>query len=314
MLAVVSTTDPAMIHVHALSSADGRESVWIDLRQPDAAELAQAERRAGFAIPDRARISEIEFTSRVRHVGETLFLNLPRFEEGKGRAAPLGFALSPTALVTRREQEIAALDDIARDLGKRPCAGSVDLFLRVLEHIVDRLADRLEAMESEVSEATRASFEGSRRDRDLKQNLMHAGDLGRRLGRLHNTLLGLLRIATWLQESPPAWFGPDAPRRITLILKDLGSLNEFDQQLGDRLDFLLNGVLGLISTNQNEVMKVMAVASVVGIPPTVLVGVWGMNFAFMPELAWRPGYYAALALIGLSIALPLWWFRRRGWI
>lgn len=303
-----------MIHVYPLTSAAKPASVWIDLRQPDATELADAQRRAGFEIPDRARISEIEFTSRVRHVGDTLFLNLPRFEEGRGRAAPLGFALSPTALVTRREQEITALDDIARDLAKRPSAGSVDLFLRVLEYIVDRLADRLEAMEAEVSEATRASFEGSRRDRDLKQNLMHTGDLGRRLSRLHNTLLGLLRIVTWLQETPPPWFGPDAPRRITLIHKDLGSLNEFDQQLGDRLEFLLNGVLGLISTNQNEVMKVMAVASVVGVPPTVLVGVWGMNFAVMPELAWRSGYYVALAVIGLSIALPLWWFRRRGWI
>jgi magnesium transporter len=303
-----------MIQVHALSAAGESSAVWIDLRQPDAAELAQAERRAGFAIPDRARISEIEFTSRVRRVGETLFLNLPRFEEGKGRAAPLGFALSPTALVTRREQEIVAFDDIARDLGKRPCGGSADLFLRMLEHIVDCLADRLEAMEAAVSEATRESFEGSRRDRDLKQHLMHAGDLGRRLGRLHNTLLGLMRVVTWLQETPPPWFGPEAPRRISLIHKDLGSLNEFDQQLGDRLDFLLNGVLGLISTNQNEVMKVMAVASVVGVPPTVLVGVWGMNFAFMPELAWRPGYYLALAAIGLSIAVPLWWFRRRGWI
>ena len=303
-----------MIHAYPLPAGGSPAAVWIDLCQPEAAELVEAERRAGFSSPDRARISEIEFTSRVRHVGDTLFLNLPRFEEGKGRAAPMGFALSPTALVTRREQAVFALEDIARDLAKRPCSGSVDLFLRILEHIVDRLADRLETMEAEVSEATRASFEGSRRDRDLKQNLMQAGDLGRRLGRLHNTLLGLLRIVTWLLESTPAWFGPDAPRRISLIHKDLGSLNEFDQQLGDRLDFLLNGVLGLISTNQNEVMKVMAVASVVGIPPTVLVGMWGMNFAYMPELAWRPGYFVALGLVAASIAVPLWWFRRRGWM
>jgi len=303
-----------MIHVYPLPATGPNPAVWIDLCQPEANELADAERRAGFAIPDRARISEIEFTSRVRIVGETLFLNLPRFEEGKGRASPLGFALSPSALVTRREQPSPALEEIARDLAKRPCAGSVDLFLRMFEHIVDRLADRLEAMEAEVSESTRASFEGSQRDRDLRQSLMHAGDLGRRLGRLHNTLLGLMRIVTWMHESPPAWFGPDAPRRITLIHKDLSSLNEFDQQLGDRIDFLLNGVLGLISTNQNDVMKVMAVASVVGIPPTVLVGLWGMNFAFMPELAWKPGYFVALGLVGLSIVLPLWWFRRRGWM
>ncbi len=303
-----------MIHVHVLPSADAPPHVWIDLCQPDASELVAAERQAGFEIPDRARISEIEFSSRVRSVGQTLYLNLPRFEEGEGRGVPLGFSLSPSALVTRREREVESLAGIGRDLSKRPCEGSVDLFLRMLEHIVDRLADRLESMEAEVSDATRASFEGSRRDRDLKHALMHAGELGRRLGRLHNSLLGLLRIVTWLGEATPAWFGPAAPQRIKLIHKDLGSLNEFDQQLGDRVEFLLNSVLGLISTNQNEIMKVMAVASVVGIPPTVLVGVWGMNFAFMPELAWRPGYFVALAVIGLSMAVPLWWFRRRGWV
>jgi len=73
-------------------------------------------------------------------------------------------------------------------------------------------------------------------------------------------------------------------------------------------------VLGLINMDQNEVMKVMAVASVVGIPPTVLVGIWGMNFAAMPELHWHFGYAIALAVIGLSIVLPLLWFKRRGWL
>lgn len=303
-----------MIEVHPLSSASASPPIWVDLCQPDAADLAEAERLIGFPVPDRARISEIEFSSRVRHVGQALYLSLPRFEEGDEPVAALGFAISPTALVTRREHPVESLAGIARDLVQRPSEEPVDLFLRMLEYIVDRLADRLESMEAEVSEATRASFEGSWRDRDLKEALMHAGGLGRRLGRLHNTLLGLLRIVTWLDETPPAWFGPDAPRRIKLLYKDLGSLNEFDQQLGDRVEFLLNGVLGLISTNQNEIMKVMAIASVVGIPPTVLVGVWGMNFAFMPELAWRPGYFVALAVIGFSMAVPLWLFRRRGWI
>lgn len=103
-------------------------------------------------------------------------------------------------------------------------------------------------------------------------------------------------------------------RRIKLIQKDLASLTEFEQQMGDRIEFLLDSVLGLINMDQNEVMKVMAVASVVGIPPTVLVGIWGMNFAFMPELKWHDAYFWALGLIGLSMVLPLAWFRRRGWI
>lgn len=303
-----------MIRVHPIVLDGVPGAAWVDLCQPSAEELAQAGTQVGFAVPDRAHISEIEYSSRVRSAGDVLFLNVPRFQEGDARVAPLGFAISRTALVTQREEVLDSLEAVWRDVGPHPCAGPVDLFLRILEHIVDTLADHLESAENEVSETTRRIFDASRRERDLRQSLMHVGTLGRRIGRLHNNLIGLLRIVTYLDEAAPAWFGVDSPRRIKLIHKDLGSLTDFEQQLGDRVEFLLDSVLGLISTNQNDVMKVMAVASVVGIPPTVLVGIWGMNFAFMPELAWRPGYFVALGLIALSIVLPLAWFRWKRWI
>jgi magnesium transporter len=305
-----------MIQTHSLGVKLGEDAcLWVDLCRPDAQELDQASQQAGFRVPDRGKIGEIEFTSRVRNLGEVLFLNVPRFQEGETRGAPLGFALSRRALVTQREQPLEALAAIGRSLGERRCEGPVDLFLRIFEHLVDRLADNLEAVESELSELNRQVFDTADHvQHELRQTLLRVGALGRRLGRMHNTSMGLLRIATYLQESAPPWFDPDSPPRIKLIAKDLLSLNEFEDQLGERVEFLLDGVLGLISINQNEVMRVMAMASVVGVPPTVLVGIWGMNFANMPELSWRPGYFVALGVIMASIAVPLWWFRRRGWL
>ena len=304
----------SMITIHPLTTATQSGGSWVDLCQPSAQDLEKAADTVGFQIPDRARISEIEFTSRVRSVGDVLFLNLPRFQEGDTSVAPLGFALSPTALVTQREHPLASLETIAHDIDHHPCLDSVDLFLRIVEHIVDRLADRLESLEAEVTDTTRESFDDSPRFRDREDALRRVGSIGRRLGSIHNTVLGLQRIVTYLDEATPAWFGEGAPQRLKLIHKDLLSLSEFEQQLGDRVEFLLDSVLGLITTDQNEVMKVMAVASVVGVPPTVLVGIWGMNFAYMPELHWHPGYFVALGAIALSIALPLAWFRRRRWI
>ncbi len=310
-----------MLQCRTLATAAGGTapaSLWVDLCQPTPEELDQASRQVGFRIPDRAGISEIEFSSRVRVEGEALVLNLPRFQyEVEHVVGPLGFVVAPNALVVQREHRIDALEGVEAELAKHPCQGSADLFLRMIEHIVDRLADLLESLESTMSEFSRQAFnhpKGKRATRRLEQMLHEVGMMGRRIGALHNTLHGMLRMMNYLDEATPDWFGAEAPKRIKLVIKDLTSLSEFEQQLGDRNEFLLDSVLGLINMDQNEVMKVMAVASVVGIPPTVLVGVWGMNFASMPELHWHYGYAIALAAVGLSIVLPLLWFKRRGWI
>ena len=89
---------------------------------------------------------------------------------------------------------------------------------------------------------------------------------------------------------------------------------QLDTQLTDKLQFLLDAALGFINIEQNDVMKVFTVASVAAIPPVILAGVWGMNFQNMPELHLPYGYALALAAIALSIAIPLFWFKRRGWI
>lgn len=308
-----------MLQCIPYTGADASPLWYADLCEPTAEELAEASQRLGLAIPDRAGIGEIEFSSRIRYEGQALVLNLPRFQyEGEQVVAPLGFVVAPNALVIQREYEIPALANLQAELASQPATGSADLFLRIVERIVDRLADLLESLESAMSEASREAFNQSRQrraTRHLERMLNDVGQMGRRIGALHNTLHGLLRMVTFLDETQPPAFAEDALRtRIKLIHKDLASLGEFEQQLGDRIEFLLDSVLGLINMDQNEVMKVMAIASVVGIPPTVLVGVWGMNFATMPELHWHHAYPVALGVIALSIIVPLVWFRRRGWL
>jgi CorA-like Mg2+ transporter protein len=68
-----------------------------------------------------------------------------------------------------------------------------------------------------------------------------------------------------------------------------------------------------ISIQQNDLFKILTIVSVVGVPPTIMVGIWGMNFKFMPELSWIYGYpFAWLAVIASGV-LPLIWFKWRGW-
>ena len=71
--------------------------------------------------------------------------------------------------------------------------------------------------------------------------------------------------------------------------------------------------MGLINVEQNNIIKVLTIVSVVGVPPTMVASIYGMNFKSMPELDWSWGYYYGLAMIGLSAVLPPLWFKWRGW-
>src|ERR1700761_8809437 len=95
--------------------------------------------------------------------------------------------------------------------------------------------------------------------------------------------------------------------------KDVASLSDYETRLSDKIQLLLDAVLGFINIQQNELFKILTIVSVVGVPPTILVGVWGMNFKAMPELSWSLGYPLALIAIVASGVLPLLWFKRRGW-
>jgi len=94
---------------------------------------------------------------------------------------------------------------------------------------------------------------------------------------------------------------------------DVQSLNDYEVHLTDKIQFLLDAALGFISTEQNDLFKVMTIWSIVGIPPVLFAGIWGMNFHFMPELALPWGYPVALATIVISGLVPLAWFKFRGW-
>jgi len=84
--------------------------------------------------------------------------------------------------------------------------------------------------------------------------------------------------------------------------------------LTNKVQFLLDATLGFISISQNNIMKVFTITSVAGIPPVLLAGIWGMNFKHIPELDWEFGYPLALLLIVLSATIPVYWFRRKGWL
>ena len=102
--------------------------------------------------------------------------------------------------------------------------------------------------------------------------------------------------------------------RLRDIIRDSESLIASTSFLFDKIKFLLDTTLGFINVNQNKIIKIFSVAAVIFLPPTMVASVYGMNFQFMPELAWHLGYPWALGLMLLSAAAPYFYFKSRRWL
>jgi magnesium transporter len=144
--------------------------------------------------------------------------------------------------------------------------------------------------------------------------MIRTGRTSERMARLQYTLVCLDRMAKFTVERGREWIARDMSNRLQIVSSDIASLVQFTEGLVSRVQLLQDAASGIIGIDQNEVMKVLTIASVVGIPPVLVVGVYGMNFKNMPELDWTWGYPYALALVVITALLPLIWFKWKDWI
>ena len=144
--------------------------------------------------------------------------------------------------------------------------------------------------------------------------MIFTGRTSERMARIHYTLVCIDRIAKFTVERGRDWISHDLPNRLRMASSDVASLEQFTEGLINRVQLLQDAAGGIINIDQNEVMKVLTITSVVGIPPVLVAGIYGMNFKNMPELDWSWGYPFALAVIVITALLPLIWFKWKDWI
>lgn len=309
-----------------VQAAAAAQTLWIDLLDPTEEERARVEREFGVRVPSRGELEEIESSSRLRVEHERLYLSmpLPVEDERTGPSqAPLGFILSPELLTTVRFSEVHAFDGLrARFTQDDRPADSQSAFAALAEAMVDVAADALEMASGDLAAVSREVFTrtrvpGRRRpkwlSRRLRQMLTSVGAAGDKLSQIRESLLGLARIIGFVSETARDWLHPDTHGRLEKVRADLASLADFEAHLSSKTQFLLDAILGFISIEQNDTFKVLTIVSVVGIPPTLIASMYGMNFHNMPELTWRWGYEYGLGVIALSTLVPIAWFKWRGW-
>ena len=299
--------------------------IWIDLLDPTSEERSFVETAAKIRVPSKEALSEIEASSRLILDRGVLYLSSPvvaRGETLEAHLSPAGFILSPKLLVTVRYTPLPTFDSVAELISADESLGSsIGVFTALLEAIVDRGADVLEHLGAEIDRISRSVFRGdlsnpkhpARSTEALRHTLRAIGAIGDQVSQARDVLLGVGRIAPFAGDIGRDWVAPEFQVRLGAVSKDILSLNDYEAHLAGKVQFLLDAVLGFITIEQNDLFKVLTIASVVGIPPTLLAGVWGMNFKAMPELDWLWGYPFALAVIALSAIVPLVWFKVRGW-
>ena len=309
----------AMIRVCPAGDLAG--AVWIDLLAPTAEEVEEVRKATGLRVPTELEISEIESSSRLTFQSGAYYLSTPLVAsdaQGNQFLMPVGFVYSKRVLVSVRFGAHHALDAAREEAGSRPPKTAEEAVLHIFELIVDRAADNLERASAECDDLSRAAFrtdpERARLSAKLASALRRIGRAADAISRLRDELLGLGRIAAYVEESKIDEAPPLDPGRLKALRADVASLTDYEAHLSNKVQFLLDATLGFINIEQNQIVKTLTIASVVGIPPVLIAGIYGMNFRVMPELKWTFGYPMALALIVLSGLAPLWWFKRRGWM
>ncbi len=299
------------------------EAQWIDLLEPTADEIERVARETGLSVPTEAEINEIESSSRLATRNGALYLSMPLISrpETEPHSVSIGFILAPERLITIRFEPSRLFDRFMVQTETSARSGA-HILVALLEAIVDRQADALEQVKAELEEISHRIFcpdmaaaSGRKReDTMLRTTLVTLGRIGDLVSHVRESQVSAGRIVPYIETVAVDWLPKELKPRFRTLRRDIDSLNDFDTHLNDKLQFLLDATLGFINIAQNNVMKVLTVASVVGIPPVLIAGIYGMNFKSIPEYDWAWGYAYGLAVIVLSGIIPLAIFKWRNWI
>jgi magnesium transporter len=299
-------------------------AIWFDLVSPTVGEDKLVERALGIAVPTREEMQEIEVSSRLyvensaRYMTATLMC---QSDTTAPRTTPVTFILAGHKLVTVRYDEPRPFMLVSNKLA-RNCPAAVSgetILMDLLDAVIDRAADILERAGADLDRISHDIFEpeGARADRtvtylDIFKTIGSRGDL---TSKVRESLVSIGRLVLFLANEADAMKWPKETRQqVKSMQRDVASLSDHVSYLGNKVTFLLDAMVGVMSVEQNNIIKIFSVAAVVLMPPTLIASIYGMNFKHMPELEWAYGYPSAIVLMILAAILPYMFFKWMRWL
>ncbi|MGZ8408483.1 MAG: magnesium transporter CorA family protein [Hyphomicrobium sp.] len=302
----------------------GPDTVWIDLVNPTPEDEAAIEQALGLDVPTRDEAREIEASSRFYEEDGGTFMTTSLIyfpDKTTPTTGSVTFILKETRLVTVRYVEPRAFPVFASraEKGAVSCNSGGTVMIGLIETIVDRIADVIERIQDDVEKLTHNVFNLNTQRRDSSRRLdvllRSTGKEGDLVARVLESATSLDRTMHFFRDAArDRGFDPRILERLDVAQRDNHSLMEHTRFLTNRIGFLLEATLGMISTEQNQIIKLFSVMAVMLMPPTLVASIYGMNFRHMPELEWEYGYPVALFAMVLAAVIPYLYFRRKGWL
>ncbi len=322
MLAVYASVGGKLVRQSEVA-VTGDHPIWFDLHNPTAEEDLQVEKCLGISVPTREDMREIEASNRFYNEGGAAYITT--FVVHNGTSAPhesttITFILRKNHLVSVRYTEPTLFPDFRNrvERGDADVENAPAILIGIYESIIHLKADLIEHVQDQVSNLGRGIFDMKpRRDRNKRLDalLKDIGKQGDIVSRVQESATSLTRSLHFF-EAVARQHGCDDKTmlRVHAAQHDNSSLTEHLRSLSERITFLLDATLGMITTEQNQIIKLFSVMAVMLMPPTLVASVYGMNFRHMPELEWEWGYPAALALMLFAAIIPFVYFKRKGWL
>ena len=296
-------------------------AVWFDLVNPSPTEDKIVERKVGIAVPTREEMQEIEVTSRLyvengaRYMTATLMC---QSDTDTPKTTPVTFILSGHRLITVRYDDPRPFMIVGNKLA-RTCSPTItgeSVLMDLLDAVIDRAADILERIGAEVDQVSHDIFEPEDdRTRSYNQILKTIGRKGDLASKVRESLVSIGRLLLYLaNEADSMRWAKEQRAQLRGMQRDVHSLSDHAAYLSNKIQFLLDAMLGVVTIEQNNIIKIFSVAAVALMPPTLVGTVYGMNFHHMPELDWKWGYPIAIGLMVAAAALPYFFFKWKKWL
>jgi magnesium transporter len=296
--------------------------VYLDLLNPAKAEETEAEQWLEYQLPTREEMQEIEESARLYTEKGALYMTawVPvGLDTPNQDTSAITFVLSPDTLTTVRYADPMAfrvLPDQLRRQRSTPVSSDA-VFLLLVELIVARIADSLQTIETDLRNISRDIFRvdpsktGAGNECDLNEVIKLLGRRNALVANVRECLVSIARMLQYFLNNAATWMKGELAAQFRSVARDVKSLDDYTNQQTQEMTFLLESTLGLINIQQNQIIKIFTVASVLFMPPTLIASIYGMNFEHMPELSHPWAYPLVLCILVLSAILPIVWFKKK---